>query len=616
MKRNFGQRRPSGETRESQLLSTFGPGSLTDLPDYSAIIGGLDHWLGDKPLVTEERLLAKVRQHLESPHAELRSPPVVLDSEKGSGNGVVAWRFPEWFVSTYEEEFAGFRARPLVHLKSLRKGKYSAPDKSLHNVVPIRFVRACAQGHIDDVDWVAFVHSVTKGNESPCKGPLWLSERGTSGDFSEIFASCQACRKSRQLSAAKEFKADMPALGWCNGRMPWLGPGDYPKCQGPNGKAEHFRLLVRHASNAYFPLRLSVIHIPDHDQVLKNAVAEVYDDFLSTAENQADIKHERKKAKVSAALANFSDAAVWQEVQRRKGLVTTQTKSVKQAEVETLLAAPPETGEDIPYSAFHARKMEWPDAPTGALTKVQSVVLVHRLRQVTAQIGFTRFEPTTAGIDGELALNVRRAPLSREPRWAPAVENQGEGIFISFRTEDLEAWEKQPGVQKRQQQLAKAFEAWRSAKELPDSFKFVGVRYVMLHSLSHLLLTAVALECGYSSSAITERVYATAGGYGILLFTGTPDSEGTLGGLVAVGRNLDRHLDIALEMGTLCSNDPVCAAHEPLNDKEKRHLHGAACHGCLLISETSCEQMNQFLDRALVVPTVDCPDAAFFPVPG
>ena len=182
--------------------------------------------------------------------------------------------------------------------------------------------------------------------------------------------------------------------------------------------------------------------------------------------------------------------------------------------------------------------------------------------------------------------------------------------------EDLEAWEKTPGVQKRQKQLAKAFEHFKAARHLPDSYQFVGVRYVMLHSLSHLLLTAVSLECGYSSSSITERVYSTPGGSGILLFTGTPDSEGTLGGLVEVGRHLDRHLDSALEMGALCSNDPVCAAHEPLNDKEKRHLHGAACHGCLLISETSCEQMNQFLDSALVVPTVDCADAAFFPAPG
>jgi hypothetical protein len=53
--------------------------------------------------------------------------------------------------------------------------------------------------------------------------------------------------------------------------------------------------------------------------------------------------------------------------------------------------------------------------------------------------------------------------------------------------------------------------------------------------------------------------------------------------------------------------------HQPESDLEKRYSHGAACHGCLLIAETSCEQRNQFLDRAFVVPTLDVADAAFFP---
>jgi hypothetical protein len=128
----------------------------------------------------------------------------------------------------------------------------------------------------------------------------------------------------------------------------------------------------------------------------------------------------------------------------------------------------------------------------------------------------------------------------------------------------------------------------------------------MLHSFSHLLITAVALECGYPASSIRERIYALPGvGYGILLYTGTSDSEGTLGGLIQVGRRIHEHIRTALELGELCSNDPVCAQHQPQNTHERRFLHGAACHGCLLIAETSCEQQNDFLDRALVVRTVD-----------
>jgi Domain of unknown function (DUF1998) len=135
----------------------------------------------------------------------------------------------------------------------------------------------------------------------------------------------------------------------------------------------------------------------------------------------------------------------------------------------------------------------------------------------------------------------------------------------------------------------------------------------MLHSLSHLLITAVSLECGYAASSIRERIYASSTGYGILLFTGTSGSAGTLGGLVNVGRQIENHLSKALELGRLCSNDPVCAQHDPSNQQEDRFLHGAACHGCLLIAETSCERRNKFLDRALVVNTVEGLNAAFFP---
>jgi hypothetical protein len=133
-----------------------------------------------------------------------------------------------------------------------------------------------------------------------------------------------------------------------------------------------------------------------------------------------------------------------------------------------------------------------------------------------------------------------------------------------------------------------------------------------LHSLSHLLLTAESLECGYPASSIRERVYALEAGYGILLYTGTPDAEGTLGCLIETGQQIERHLRAALELGRLCSNDPVSAQHDPQSRHERRFLHGAACHGCLLIAETSREQHNDFLDRALLVPTVEDLGAEFF----
>ena len=213
-------------------------------------------------------------------------------------------------------------------------------------------------------------------------------------------------------------------------------------------------------------------------------------------------------------------------------------------------------------------------------------------------------------IDGELDLDIELAPLSRELIWLPAVENRGEGIFLSFSETAIKAWLKRSAVRQRARSLKAGFDTWKHRKNIEAPFP--GLPYMMLQSTAHLLITAMALDCGYSSSSIRERIYAGPSGFGILLYTGTPGAEGTLGGLVDTGKRIGMHLGRALELGRLCSNDPVCAQHDPADPHEERFLHGAACHGCLLISETSCEHRNDLLDRALVVPTVATPGAAFF----
>jgi len=238
---------------------------------------------------------------------------------------------------------------------------------------------------------------------------------------------------------------------------------------------------------------------------------------------------------------------------------------------------------------------------------------VHRLREVVVQIGFTRFEAAVPDVNGDLALEVERAALSINQTWFPAVENRGEGIFIGFDPAVVVAWAARPAVQARGRQLLDGFKAWQT--EHPGAkATFPGVPYIMLHTLSHLLLSAVALDCGYAPSSIRERIYVSEGGCGLLLYTAGPDSEGTLGGLVEAADRIDRYLRQALDLGRLCSNDPVCAQHQPENREENRPLLGAACHGCVLLAESSCERRNDFLDRALVVPTVDGSGVAFFDV--
>ncbi len=142
--------------------------------------------------------------------------------------------------------------------------------------------------------------------------------------------------------------------------------------------------------------------------------------------------------------------------------------------------------------------------------------------------------------------------------------------------------------------------------------------YVMAHGLAHALMTEVAIDCGYPASALKERVYSLPRGpgepirCGILIYTASAGNQGTLGGLVEVTRRFGKVLASALDRLRLCSGDPVCADHEPAAATDDRALHGAACHGCLLVAETSCEARNLFLDRALLVETVGTANSAFF----
>ena len=604
--RKRGEVRPVGQLRQSQVVTTFGPGAMVDLPDYSAIIGGLDTWKGyqDRP-ITEERLAAKVKTLLKLDDIRFYAPPPDNDDPTAPITGITAWLFPEWFVAQFEVRETGVRSRPLVHRTDLDKGmKYRRDREKPVKVVPIRFVQACPRGHVSDINWKLFAH----GEGDPCSRQLWIDEKGTSGDLTDVFIRCE-CGKSKALSAATKLN-DVP-LGFCKGNRPWLGNYSAERCGGAAGPVHPSRLLVRSASNAYFAQTLSVISIPDADARLRDAVTEVWEDFLQYAESLEDVARDRKKQKVSAAIEGISNEDAWSEVQRRKGGIATATTGIREAEIKTLLSVPDAVGEDQPDGVFYARSVSVPSREPALTGKLNRIVKVHRLREVIAQIGFTRFEAAVPDVNGELALDVERASLSRDQDWLPAIENRGEGIFIGLKSEAVKAWHEKPAVRKRVGQLAAGFEAWKKANDATEA-KFPGAPFFMLHSLSHLVITAVALDCGYAASSIRERIYASENGYGILLYTATPDAEGTLGGLVQAADRIDKYLRQAVELGQLCSNDPVCAQHRPDHYQEDRPLHGAACHGCLLLAESSCERRNDFLDRALVVPTVDGDGAAFF----
>jgi Domain of unknown function (DUF1998) len=597
--------KPNGQIRQSQVVTTFGPGAMVDLPKHSVLIAGLDHWSKGGDEIIEPRLTNKLATALGVPTVRLFSPPPERDDPSLPSTGIDCFQFPEWFITQDVElgdSKSSERSRMLVHRKALTNGRFIDRNRKKREVVPIRFVRACRFGHIGDINWYHFVH----GGDTDCAAQLrqlWIDERGTSGDLSEVWIRCECGKAERDMSQATLLQKH--PLGFCEGSRPWLGPYTREECTEPN------RLLIRTASNAYFPELMSVISLPDRDETVKQAVTAAWE-YLEAVESIEELRYERKKAKVKQALEGISDDEAFDEIQCRRGAALKPEKTVRVAEIETLVASKEQIGDDKPDGTFFARtlpRIAW-DYPW--MQAIERVVLVHRLREVIAQVGFTRFESAGPDIEGELEIGVRRASLAHEISWLPSVENRGEGIFLQFDADAIFKWMTRPDVIARGQQLEAGFNCWKEEHK-GTKRQFFELPYMMLHSFSHLLITAVALECGYPASSIRERIYALSGiGYGVLLYTGTSDAEGTLGGLIQVGRRIHEHVRNAMDLGELCSNDPVCAQHQPQNTHERRFLHGAACHGCLLIAETSCEQQNDFLDRALVVRTVDNLGVEFF----
>jgi len=592
------------QLRASQLVTTFGPGAMVDLPDESVLVAGLDQWYytpGQIPVVSEPRLVEKVKQALAMEAVELRLPPVSPDQQFGSGPSVTVWRFPQWFIVQQTLETPqGYLRRRLVNRQALSGGKYRGTDNKLSPVVPIRFVRACTKGHLNDIDWIAFAH----GRAVTCVRELWIEERGTTGDLDQVWIVCD-CGKARPMSQAARL--DLKSLGNCDGSRPWLGPSNREPCGEPS------RLLIRSASNAYFPQKLSVISIPDMHRPIDDVVRSLWGDFLSDVETLADLAKVRSKPTPKVILQGIEDDQVMASIGRVREGQDDATRPVKEVEFEALSEAKDELGSDQPGGDFYARSLPRDYWNQPWMATVERVVLVHRLREVTALLGFTRFEAAGTDIQGELSLDVKRAPLAIDATWIPAIENRGEGVFLMFSPQAIESWLDRPAVIRRGKELEAGFRLWQQLHK-DSKMAFPGLPFIMLHSFAHLLLTSISLECGYPVSSLRERVYTTNQGYGVLIYTGSPDAEGTLGGLVLASRNIARHVQHALANGVLCSSDPVCAGHQP-SIHDHQPLLGSACHGCLLISETSCEQRNEYLDRALVVPTVDSRGAEFFPDP-
>jgi hypothetical protein len=406
---------------------------------------------------------------------------------------------------------------------------------------------------------------------------------------------CLACDLKRNMleAAGERGERNLPA---CRGRHAHLSQFSSSGC------SHQARLLIVGASNQWFATTLSVLAIPPFGaDDLRAEVARNWA-ILSEAVSRDALVAMLKYAPQLHALRSRDPDEVMAAVEtHRKELESGEASpaaDLRTPEWEAFTAAGPPPTQD-----FALRR---PGIPDSLRPLLADVVQAERLRIVRAFTGFTRIDaPDPADPDA-----ASRAPVSRgKPTWVPASEVRGEGIFLRLHEDLVSAWEDRVITShpiRLQREAYRRFRENRNPGHNPafDPEKgWPGPRYLLLHSLSHLLIRRVALECGYSSASIGERIYIgteDAPQAGILLYTAAPDSEGTLGGLVALAEpaRLTRLVRDALNDARHCSSDPLCA--EQLPHEPEDFLHGAACHICLFVSETTCERGNRFLDRRVL----------------
>jgi hypothetical protein len=604
-----------GELRPSQILFTYGIGAIADLPNLSTMVMGLEVWDKTRTLeLNEERLMAAVRHELGRQVKELRSPPLPPDSDgsfdpfdEAARIGIPVSPFPTWMVCPYcrllaplQSGLFELKTNPYRPNEARYVHKNCPRPKKPPAVIPSRFLVACEHGHLDDFPWRYFVHR----GPSDCQGALRFEEYGVTGAATDIMVRCDGCQsKARRLSEAfgESGKQTMPR---CRGRHPHLGSFD-DECP------QQMQSMLLGASNGWFGITLSALSIP----VMANRLTQLVKDndnwlMLGKAvslESLQVLLLALQSAGKFQEFVNYPAQEIWETIQTvQRGeedeKANAQDLKTPEWEVFSLAVATPNTPE------FQLRPVP---PPIGYETYFDRTVLVERLREVRALVGFTRIQSPGDFDDAGNIPAEWRAPISRHaPTWVPATEVKGEAIFLQFNENVLRTWEEQPHVFERGQRTREVQKQWLRTRNLdPKKIGFPGMRYLLMHSFAHALMRQLAIECGYNAASLRERIYSkppeddNGPQAGILIYTAAPDSEGTLGGLVGLGepQTLGYHIKQALLAMSLCASDPLCSEHKP--DQGTPSLHWAACHACLFSPETSCERGNKYLDRSLLVQT-------------
>lgn len=630
---------PSGPVRRAQLISPFGVGAMMVAPNgISLVTAGLDKWYmledGDEDsrnVDIEEFRVDEWRLERALGVDHFRLPPDYrrhLYGEKPPNVWLTVpfQRFPTWHFcpNCYRLSQAPLSARGRLRCRE--------SDCRRRYLAQVPFVAICDYGHIQDFPWREWVHrSLTPA----CDGQLYLvATGGATLAAQKVRCDCGAERPLAGITTASgddtELTRDLvegPARYTCRGITPWHGTLAESKCERP------LRGSLRSASNVYFALVRSAIFLPR--ETASRQLDELTTLLSGTPFSSLIKVYSAVGEPVTAALLRDHQRAILQpytDEDTNNAIELVQTQRVPGDGGQ---AQPPHGGNDLADAADEqafrgeefsvlrepqnhprllSRRVELNDYQPWLQQAFARIVLVDKLRETRALAGFNRIYPEKHQLRDRKSLLWREIPQYRKS-WLPAYIVHGEGIFFEFHEPDLRAWEEGREVVNRVAQLNRRVASVREERGLDP--REIAPRFLVLHTFAHLLMNQLTFECGYSSASLRERIFVSAPGAtgmaGFLIYTAAGDAEGTMGGLVRMGKPeyLERTVAAALQEARWCSADPVCMEVGAQGGQGPDSVNLAACHNCALVPETACEEFNRFLDRGVVVGTQEEPELGF-----
>ncbi|MCK6475943.1 MAG: DUF1998 domain-containing protein [Phycisphaerales bacterium] len=590
--------RAIGDVRPSQVVTTFGPGAIVDLQTLSVIVAGIDNWIvDDDDALHEPRLQRALRVE-----RFFSAKPTERSGFTKQGT-IPTYLFPRYQVCPVCQTLSKPGEGLLKYEEKWSELLCAAPGckgrgKGRASTLPAPFIVACPSGHLDDFPWRWYVH---QGSEV-CTKRLSLYSAAQTGTVADIRIKCE-CGATRSASEAfGEGRA--AALRPCTRLRPWLGVGEQDPTPCPH--SAETRAMQRGATNGWFPVVRSALAVREAATPIGIAIAACNAKQIEKIDSVETLRT-LVALGMFPSLSEFPLDDVWTTILQLRGDAELQDIDLRWP--EWLAFGDPAGASRESYELF----LESAAVPWGLNGLLHRVVLARKLLEVRALVGFTRIDAPPAG---DVGLPAGLAPIFRtRQNWLPAVEVRGEGIFVELLESAVAEWEARPAVVARANAMAEMFAQWQAEREGVPPVAFPGARYVLLHSLAHALIRQLSLDCGYSASSVRERIYSSVDPArrmaGVLLYTASADSEGSLGGLVDLG-SPSRFPDLlrnALLSAARCSSDPLCADHQP---DVHATINAAACHACILASETSCEVFNRFLDRNTLVATMATDQIAFF----